>query len=152
MPKDDLELVLGRLPSHRLMAQVPARLRPWLLPFDWDRDQLWRLDLQRSQRPLDDFRWHLDRPWWRHGRSWFQITPRQFQANPALYPEHAQRIAHADLSYPLHIVRRRQRWLILDGIHRLLQHEVLGHEVLDVLILTPDDVVSIARDPSRPHT
>jgi len=84
-------------------------------------------------------------PWWRHDGVWFQITPRQFQAQPAAYPEHAARVANADLSYPLHVVLRRGRWVILDGIHRLTKAEMLGHEDVRVSTLTPVQIAMIAR-------
>jgi hypothetical protein len=127
------------------VAQIPTVLGPWLLPIDWDRDRLWQLALARSELPLDGLRWHLELPWWRHDGAWFQLTPAQFRANPAAYPSHAHRIARADLSHPSHVVRRRERWLILDGIHRRLKADMLGHDAIEVLTLTAADVARIAR-------
>lgn len=145
MPADDLEVVLAHLPEHHLLDAIPIELQPWLLPIDWDREQLWQLDLAGSRLPLEELRWHLELPWWRHDGLWFQVTPSQFRADPTAYPEHAQRIARADLSYPLHVVRRRERWLILDGIHRLLKADTCGYETIEVLTLTAVDIARIAR-------
>ena len=145
MPCDALEDVLRRLPQHRFVDQIPTPLRPWLLPIDWDRERLWSLDLPLVRIGMEELRWHLMLPWWRHDGAWFQITPRQFQAHPAAYPEHAERVASADLSYPLHVVPRRGRWLILDGIHRLTKAELLGREDIQVATLTPVHIATIAR-------
>jgi len=144
MARDDLEEVLGRFARHRLIDQIPEVLRPWLLPIDWDRERLWSLDLPRKQIALEELRWHLDLPWWRHDGTWFQVTPKDFQAHPSAYPEHAERVASAELAYPLHVVRRRHRWLILDGIHRLIKAEVRGHDDLQVSTLRPMDIATIA--------
>ena len=94
---------------------------------------------------LGELRWHLDLPWWRRDGTWFQVTPREFLAEPQAHPQHAERVANADLSYPLHVIRRRERWLILDGIHRLVKAEILGLDRITVLPLDPADLVKILR-------
>ena len=145
MPPDELDAVLERLPRHHRFTEIPAALRDWLLPIDWDRQRLWSLDLPRRQLTLESLRWHLELPWWRKGRVWFQVTPREFLAHPAAHPEHAERVANADLSYPLHVIRRRQRWLILDGIHRLVRAESLDLGRVVVSTLAPADLARIVR-------
>lgn len=136
--------MLGRLPQHRFVDQIPAPLRPWLLPIDWDLDRLWDLDLPRQGIRLELLRWHLALPWWRHDGAWFRVTAHEVLARPSAYPEHAERIVSADLSYPLHVVRRRHRWLILDGIHRLAKADLLGYTEVQAVTLTTEDVAAIA--------
>jgi hypothetical protein len=145
MFSDDLEVVLAGLPAHHLLAAIPAELRPWLLPIDWDRERLWRLDLAGSRLGLEELRWHFELPWWRNNGAWFQVTPSQFRANPTAYPEHVDRVARADLALPLHVIRRRGRWLILDGIHRLLKADMRGQNTIEAVTLTVVDVARIAR-------
>jgi hypothetical protein len=144
MGRDALEPLLDRLPPHRLFAEIPAALRDWLLPIDWERDRLWALDLARRHVPRAELRWHLDLPWWRGDGTWFQVTPREFLAQPKAHPEHTERVANADLSYPLHVIRRRERWLILDGIHRLVKAEILGLDQITAAPLDPADLAKIA--------
>ena len=145
MPCDALEEMLGRLPQHRFVDQIPAALRPWLLPIDWNRDQLWRLDLLRQRIRLDLLRWHQALPWWRYGGAWFRVAPHEVPARPSAYPEHAERIASADLSYPLHVVRRRHRWVILDGVDRLAKADLLGYTDVQAFTLTTEDLAAIAQ-------
>jgi len=142
---DELDSVLERLPSHHLFAEIPTALRGWLLPIDWNRERLWALDLPRRRLELEELRWHLDLPWWRQDGVWFQVTPREFLAHPTAHPEHADRVANADLSYPLHVVLRHQRWLILDGIHRLVKAGSLGLTEIVVSTLMPADIAKVAR-------
>jgi len=42
-------------------------------------------------------------------------------------------------------VRRHNRWLILDGIHRLTRAEMLGHDDVEVFTLSPKDIVTMAK-------
>jgi hypothetical protein len=147
MSSDELELQRERFPRHHLFAEIPSALRGWLLPIKWDRELLWALDLPRRRLEVEELRWHLDLPWWRRDGVWFQVTPREFVADPAAHPEHMDRLATADLSYPLQIVCRHQRWLILDGIHRLVKAELLGLTNIVVATLTPADIAKIAAHP-----
>ena len=147
MAVEELERLLERLPRHHLFAEIPSALRGWLLPIEWDREPLWALDLPRRRLGVEELRWHLDLPWWRRNGAWFQVTPRDFLAQPRAHPEHAERVANADLSYPLHVIRRHQRWLILDGIHRLVKVESLGLTDVAVSTLTPADLAQIVRYP-----
>jgi hypothetical protein len=69
---------------------------------------------------------HYTLPWWRHDGRWFQISPTQLLERPDDFPEHRDRIQRADLSYPLHVTRRRGHWLVIDGIHRLVKADTQG--------------------------
>jgi len=73
------------------------------------------------------------------------VTPLEFLAHPRAHPEHADRVAKADLSYPLHVIRRHDRWLILDGIHRLVKAEMRGLSDISVATLATADLDKIIR-------
>jgi hypothetical protein len=48
------------------------------------------------------------------------------RADPAHYREHYERTMAADLGCPLDLLFRNGRWVILDGVHRLLKADRLG--------------------------
>ena len=50
----------------------------------------------------------------------------QVKADPVRYQEQYKRTMAADLAHPLDLLFRNDRWVILDGVHRLLKAEVLG--------------------------
>ena len=109
-----------------LSELVPAQLRGVLCDFAWDSDKLRRLPLPVDTATVDSLRWHLDLPYWRHGGKPFQVTPSQVRADPARYQEQDQRTIEADLGYPLDLLDRNNRWVVLDGVHRLLKADLLG--------------------------
>jgi hypothetical protein len=109
-----------------LQELVPAELRGVLCDFVWDSDKLQRLALPVETATVDSLRWHLDLPYWRHYGQPFQVTPAQVKADPARYQAHYQRTTAADLGHPLDLLVRNGRWVILDGVHRLLKADVLG--------------------------
>ena len=109
-----------------LQDLVPAELRGMLCDFVWDSDKLRRLALPVDTATVDSLRWHLDLPYWRHDGKPFQVTPAQVKADPARYEEHFKRAMAADLDHPLDLMIRSDRWVILDGVHRLLKADLLG--------------------------
>lgn len=109
-----------------LQELVPAELRGVLCEFVWDSGKLQRLPLPVGTVTVDSLRWHLDLPYWRHDGQPFQVTPAQVKADPARYEEQYQRAMATDLGYPLDLLFRNDRWVILDGVHRLLKADVLG--------------------------
>jgi hypothetical protein len=141
----DLEDALLGFRPHRLVADIPSELRGWILEIDWDRHLLWRI--RRFPTPVltSDLGWHLDLPWWRGENSqWFQVRPRDVLANPVAFPEHHNRIAQADLRRPIHIIRRRGRWLILDGIHRAAKAELKHLDRINAIVVQPTDLGAFA--------
>lgn len=128
---DDLERLIATGPAHPLAELIPDALQGWLLETRWDNTRLWALDLPTIQLPVDLLRWHYTLPWWRHDGRWFQLTPTQVLERPDDFPEHRDRIERADLSYPLHVTRRRGRWLVIDGIHRLVKADSEGAASVD---------------------
>lgn len=143
---DEVELaqVLRRSVPHPQLDEIPTSLRPWLLPVAWDRDRLWSIAKPPAHVTVERLRWHYDLPWWRgEDRRWFQVRPADYLAGPERFPEHAARVAAADLTFPLHGLRRRGRVQILDGIHRLVHADQRGLSHVDVVILSIDDVRTI---------
>ena len=116
----------GAFLSFPLQELVPAELRGVLCEFVWDSDKLRRLPLPVGTVTVDSLRWHLDLPYWRYDSQPFQVTPAQVKADPARYEEQYQRAMATDLGYPLDLLIRNDRWVILDGVHRLLKADVLG--------------------------
>lgn len=129
---------------HPLRALAPRRLRAVLIDALWDVRALWDLTGPVEAFPIDALRWHYEYPWWtdNDGR-FFSLTPAQVLAAPGTYPHHERRIRDAELTFPVHVVCIEERWQILDGMHRLVKADQLGHTTIDAVVLTPADVAKI---------
>jgi hypothetical protein len=129
---------------HPLFVDAPHALRPWLLAVEWDRERLWRIDRPVTALPVNALRWCYPLPWWRGtDQSWFQVAPRDVIDRPGTYPEHDDRIAGADLARPLHVLHRHGRWMILDGIHRLVKADLEGRPKVPVVPLGRPELARI---------
>lgn len=131
---------------HPLLSEIPPTLAPWLLPIAWDRERLWAIDRTPVGMELEHLRWLYALPLWRGSdRRWFRVSPDQFLVAPAAHPEHARRVADADLRFPIHVLWRRDRWMVLDGVHRLVKADLLGRKAIEAIVISAADIPSFAR-------
>ena len=90
------------------------------------------LDLPTEPFPIARLAWHFDVPLWPDGERAYQVTPRQVLLQPHRFAADYARTRAASLVFPIEITFFKRRWLILDGVHRLLKAHELGHE--DILV------------------
>lgn len=62
---------------------------------------------------LDICGWHINT------KENIMISPQQFIKNPSLYPYHKKLMDDANVIFPLIVYRYNDKWLIVDGMHRL---------------------------------
>lgn len=104
-------------------SKLPKIIQEVGFGFDWDVEKVWALTLPVSEMSISNLVWHFDIPFW--GNS--NIKPIDVMLHPELYPSDHLRMIHSDLAYPLDIMYWKNRWLLLDGLHRLLKSHILGH-------------------------
>jgi hypothetical protein len=103
----------------------PSVIESYWYAFDWDVEAIWALDLPVSQMPIARLEWHLDVPLWPFEGRPYALTPRDVIKAPYRYADEYRRAHRASLVFPIDITWFKGRWLILDGIHRLLKaHEL----------------------------
>ena len=105
----------------------------------WESEALYALALPVASLPIAEFTWLLDQPLWssRPPQPRFDLSPRQVMGNPTEHLAHTHRIQDADLSLPLLVTRHAGRWVVLDGLHRLVRYLQLGRAHLLVHIVPP---------------
>jgi len=52
---------------------------------------------------------------------------------------------NADLSYPIDIMENKGRWLILDGLHRLVKAKILGFDKVKVRKIPRTEILKIQK-------
>jgi hypothetical protein len=106
--------------------ELPSHLRGVFFDWRWETTKVWSLPTPTSHLPLCDLIWHLDLTVWTtmRGEPRFDLAPATVLADPARHARHWRKIQEADVSYPLELFRNSERWVILDGYHRLACHSV----------------------------
>ena len=89
--------------------------------FSWDEKKVWSLDVPTEALAIDELTWHLDVPFlWSKPDGYYDLTPREVLKHPDKFADEYHRMRDADTSYPIDIMWWRGRWVILDGLHRLM--------------------------------
>lgn len=111
--------------------------------FDWDPEKVWEVDAETEMMSVGRLEWHLDIPLWEYDGESKRVTPRQVLDAPDEYPEYFQDIMDTDVSCPIDIMWWSNRWMILDGVHRLAKARHLGKEEIEVRKIPHSAIPSI---------
>ncbi len=106
---------------------------------NWEEEKIWALSIPESELDMADLEWHLDCPFWESdGGVRYSITPRNVIERVAGTSQERVRVAAANTSYPIDIYYNKDKWLILDGIHRLTKLYGAGIRTVRVRIVTEE--------------
>lgn len=111
---------------------LPDHIKKYAFDFHWSNTLLWQLDVPVETMDIAELVWHFDVPWLHTEGERFNLTPNEILQSPKLYKEQYQRTMEADLSYPIDIMHNKGRWLILDGLHRLMKAANKGYTTVRV--------------------
>ncbi|MBI4058734.1 hypothetical protein HY404_00685 [Candidatus Microgenomates bacterium] len=112
--------------------------------FHWSEEKVWALDLPVEEMDISELEWHFDIPFWDKPGGFYDLTPNEVLANPKGYKEEFDRTMKSDLSYPLDIMFWKNRWLLLDGLHRLVKAKQLGMKTIKVRKI-PKEAIPLIR-------
>lgn len=114
--------------------------------FDWDEKKVWKLNIPVKTMPTGELTWHFEMPFlWVNGGV-YNLTPKEVINNPEKYPQEYQRTLKADLSHPIDIMENKGRWLILDGLHRLMLASIKGLMEVNVRIIPRNKISEIKQN------
>ena len=100
-------------------GEPPEIIRSVGFDFHWSEEKVWQLDLPVEDMRVDQLLWHLDFPFWRdESGKQYSVSPKQVLQHPGMYTGQYKRITEANLQYPLDVMWWRDRWVLLDGLHR----------------------------------
>ena len=115
-------------PRHDLIER-------YLYAFDWDVETIWTLELPVQERDLTALEWILTAPVWSGADGPYTVTPLEVLTAPDRHPGEFARMMAADTSYPIDITYHLDRWVILDGVHRLLKLHRAGAHTAQVRVV-----------------
>ncbi len=139
-------VVLGTYFGKRRAGKVeniPKIITEVGFDFDWDEKKVWSLDIPVTEMDVKELEWHFDIPFWNKDGIWYVLKPRDVINNPEEYKEEYSRTMKADLSHPIDIMKNKGRWLVLDGLHRLVKLAILGEKKVKVRIIPREKIPEI---------
>lgn len=113
-------------------APLPDYIQKYAFDFRWDNHKVWALKLPSETMSVNELTWHFDIPWLHTPGGRFDVTPTEIMNKPELHSEQYARTMNSDLSYPIDVMFNKGRWLILDGLHRLMKSVALGESQVQV--------------------
>lgn len=115
------------------MRELPDIIREVGFDFSWDEQKIWSLDVPVEEIPITELTWHFDIPFiWSKPDGYYDVKPQEVIDHPENHPEEFHRTIQADTNYPIDIMFWKGRWLILDGLHRLMKQSIEGKEKVEV--------------------
>lgn len=97
---------------------------------------------------IDELTWHLDIPFlWSQPDGYYDVLPRSVLEHPERYPEEYDRVQRADATYPIDVMRWHGRWVILDGLHRLMKQAMNSQREVAVRKISVDMIEKIQKLP-----
>ncbi|NTU98384.1 ParB N-terminal domain-containing protein [Candidatus Falkowbacteria bacterium] len=111
--------------------EYPQIIKEVGFDFSWDEKKVWLLNEPVSEMAISELEWHFDIPFlWEKGK--YDLKPIEVINHPEAHTVEYERTLTADIKYPIDIMENKGRWLILDGLHRLMKAKINGIEKVHV--------------------
>lgn len=129
--------------------ELPDIVKEVGFDFSWDERKVWKLDVPTENMPIAELTWHFDLPFiWSKPDGFYDVKPSEVIEHPEQHPEEYERTMRADTEHPIDIMFWKKRWLILDGLHRLMKQAIEGAEIVQVRKIPKTAIPLIRKDKS----
>ena|SRR5260221_14790209 len=127
-------------------ARIPDIIKEVGFDFHWDSAKVWKLDLPIIDMDINELIWHFDIPFWeKEDTDDYNLTPWQVIKKEKGTIQHRKKIEKADIKYPIDIMENKGRWLILDGLHRLVKAYECGLKSVKVRKVPREKISEISK-------
>lgn len=114
---------------------------------NWEEEKLWALELPTEKISIQELLWLFEVPFWENDSgARYVVTPWDVINGKEGATKERMQVEKADLSYPIDIFKNHGKWLVLDGLHRLVKAHQLGIEEVEVRVVPRDKLPDIASD------
>ncbi len=102
--------------------EYPQIIKDVGFDFNWDSKKVWLINEPIVDMDINELLWHFAIPFWEaQDTDDYNLTPWEFIKDTQKHTDHNQKIKKANLAFPIDIMENKGRWLILDGLHRLMK-------------------------------
>ncbi len=123
---------------------IPQVIKDVGFDFDWSEEKVWALDVPVEKIDIHELTWHFDIPFlWENGI--YNLKPQDVIDEPEKHKEEYERTMRADLVHPIDIMKNKGRWLILDGLHRLMKASILNMPKVQARKISRDLIPKITK-------
>lgn len=129
-----------------MKREFPQIIKDVGFDFSWDERKVWALDVPVEEMPIADLIWHFDIPSWSTPNGFYDLKAQDVIEYPDDNRAEYERTMAADISHPIDIMLWRGRWLILDGLHRLVKLSIQGAANVKVRKIPKSAIPLIAKD------
>jgi hypothetical protein len=114
---------------------------------NWSDEKLWALEEPVAEIEVEELIWHFDVPFWENdeGVRWTVSPWDVIKKAPGSQKELA-RVAAASLEYPIDLLFNKDKWLVLDGLHRLVKAYLSGQAKVNCRKIPRDRLPDILID------
>lgn len=106
-----------------------------------DTKKLRELDVPVVDFEIEKLLWNFDLPLWeKEGTDDWNLTPREVINNTEGSRIHRERVGEADLQFPILLTEKNGKWLVIDGVHRLVKAFEANHKTIKVKIFTTNTI------------
>ena len=125
--------------------EVPKIIKDVGFDFWWDEANVWKLKYPAEDMDIIELEWHFDIPFWNSEKGRYDLKPMDVLKYPEKYKKEYRRTMATNLDYPLDIMINKGRWLLLDGLHRLLKAKIQGLHIVNVRKIPRSEIKNIKK-------
>ena len=125
--------------------EIPQIIEDVGFDFSWSEERVWALDVPNEEMDINELTWHFTIPFLWEGNGVYNLKPQEVLDNPEAHGVEYERTMKADLVYPIDIMQNKGRWLILDGLHRLMKASTLGMAKVTVRKISREFIPQITK-------
>jgi ASC-1-like (ASCH) protein len=129
---------------------IPQIIKDVGFDFSWSEEKVWALGVPVEEMDIRELTWHFAVPFlWENGV--YNLTSQEVIDSPDAHAKEYERTMKADLIHPIDIMQNKGRWLILDGLHRLMKADILGMDKVQVRKIPREHIRDILENEPMVH-
>ncbi len=141
------KIIRTELVTNNMENKLPKIIQEVGFDFHWDSEKVWKLNVPITEMNIEDLIWHFEIPFWeKDDTNDYNLTPQEVLEHKKGTAEHRKKVEGADLSYPIDLMENKGRWLILDGLHRLVKAYESGSKKVRVRIIPREKIPEILQE------